>query len=185
MAAWLRLKHPELVSGAIASSAPVLAKLDFAEYFEVVDTVLGLQCDGELRSAMKEFTHLLMSSAGKKEIQKKFNFYWPLDTSQDVTRLVSSISGIFAYAVQYKANSEVNQVSSICSRLLDEQANSSKTALDRLADIYKIHDFSNTNLINKFNLKTFFGNFSIENLDGGKCCFIKLFILFFTFYKIY
>lgn len=29
LAAWSRLKHPELISGALASSAPILAMMDF------------------------------------------------------------------------------------------------------------------------------------------------------------
>jgi hypothetical protein len=35
LSAWIRFKHPELVYASVASSAPLLAKLDFQEYQEV------------------------------------------------------------------------------------------------------------------------------------------------------
>ncbi|GMS93611.1 hypothetical protein PENTCL1PPCAC_15786, partial [Pristionchus entomophagus] len=37
LSAWSRLKHPELISGSIASSGPVLAQLDFYGYLQTVD----------------------------------------------------------------------------------------------------------------------------------------------------
>jgi len=54
LVAWFRLKYPHLVAGAIASSAPVQAKLEFNECFHVVAKSISPQCIASLRQQVGE-----------------------------------------------------------------------------------------------------------------------------------
>ena len=49
LAAFFREKYPNIAVGAIASSAPVLAEVDFKEYFGVVSDSLGTECSQNIR----------------------------------------------------------------------------------------------------------------------------------------
>lgn len=133
LAAWLRLKYPNLISGAVASSAPVLAKFNFNSYLKVVTTQLGPKCVSQIHSAMSQFTHLLGTSNGRHELTKKFNLCTPLEkaNSKDISMLVSSFSYIFDTIVQSKNNSAHNQVWEVCSKMTDER----KLPLDRLSNV--------------------------------------------------
>ena len=48
LAAWLRMKYPDIVYASVASSAPIQAIFDFYEYFEVVSASLKQARNGEI-----------------------------------------------------------------------------------------------------------------------------------------
>ncbi|KAK0082423.1 hypothetical protein PV325_010410, partial [Microctonus aethiopoides] len=76
MAAWSRLKYPHLIQGALASSAPIHAKADFFEYYEVVSDLLRKydeQCRNDVKSAIDTVELLLSHNYGAKVLQKSFN----------------------------------------------------------------------------------------------------------------
>ncbi|XP_011702434.1 PREDICTED: putative serine protease F56F10.1 [Wasmannia auropunctata] len=72
MAAWARLKYPHLIQGALASSAPVQAKLDFYEYYEVVAKSLSRHSENCVKSVKTAFTSVekLLTTQGGANILK-------------------------------------------------------------------------------------------------------------------
>ena len=54
LAAWLRMKYPNIIYGAVASSAPIQAMFDFYKYFEVVSASLEQARNGEGRERGEE-----------------------------------------------------------------------------------------------------------------------------------
>lgn len=112
LAAWFRLKYPHLVSGAIASSAPVKAVLNFDTYLEVVDTSLGPKCVSNIRSAMNELEPLLDNENGWEILTKKFRLCDPLDgtNKDDVANFVSAVAGNFEGVVQYNKDNRKFEV---------------------------------------------------------------------------
>jgi|EP01049_Picozoa_sp_SAG25_P012902 serine protease 16 len=63
LSAWFRLKYPHLVVGAVASSAPVLAKQDMPEYMDVVGRSLrrdgGQSCYEAVQNGTRAVARLL------------------------------------------------------------------------------------------------------------------------------
>lgn len=75
LAAWLRLKYPHLVHGAVSSSGPLLAKSDFREYYEVVTKSLGTysnDCVVAVGKAIGQVEVLLRHMIGQRNLNDKF-----------------------------------------------------------------------------------------------------------------
>ncbi|KAM7425914.1 hypothetical protein ABFA07_022721 [Porites harrisoni] len=106
LSAWFRLKYPHLVNGAVASSAPVFAKLDFTKYMEVVTASLGTtgqDCVKNVANATEKLKSLLSSEQGAKQLTELFSLCEPLDkdNGDDVATFAHDLSGNFAVVVQY------------------------------------------------------------------------------------
>lgn len=106
LAAWYRLKYPHLVHGAVATSAPIVAQVNFKEYLEVVEKSLSLAsptCNKQVKEATRQLHILLQHRVGWQNITKRFRLCSPLDGSnkQDVANLFSTLTGNFEDVVQY------------------------------------------------------------------------------------
>ncbi|EPB73802.1 serine carboxypeptidase S28 [Ancylostoma ceylanicum] len=112
LALWMRQMFPELVLGAVGSSAPVEAKLDFYEYLEVVEKAIrtySKTCADNVAKGFAEMHELALTKAGRKKLSDIFTLKPAWTEKTDVTPLdlqffFSNIYGQFQGAVQYSGD---------------------------------------------------------------------------------
>ncbi|KHJ95410.1 serine carboxypeptidase S28 [Oesophagostomum dentatum] len=73
---WARQAYPDLIIGAIGSSAPVNAVVDFWGYLEVVEEALiishSFACADNVRKGFREMSDLMQTEDGRAELSKVF-----------------------------------------------------------------------------------------------------------------
>jgi len=97
LSAFYRLKHPELVAGSLASSAPVLSKADFDEYDHYVAKVAGPECLAAIQSAVSDVESRLNDPQSAAQVKTLFK---ASDVRDDVDFLYV-IADMAAIAIQY------------------------------------------------------------------------------------
>lgn len=109
LAAWFRLKYPHLADGAVASSAPLLAKVNFIEYLEVVDASLMTYdaskgaCNTAVSQATQNIQIMVATYGGRQQLQKMFKLCDSLDpnVAKDIMNFYQTLVGNFEGVVQY------------------------------------------------------------------------------------
>ncbi|XP_060833101.1 putative serine protease K12H4.7 [Bombus pascuorum] len=123
VATWVRLKYPHLVQGALASSAPVLAKVDFHEYYEVVTESLrrySQKCVNEVKAAFDEVQELLAIKGGAEKLKEYFNLCDVPDVRSfnDLGHLGNLLAEEFAGIVQYdKVENNRTKIAACCENM--------------------------------------------------------------------
>ncbi|MGM9454312.1 S28 family serine protease [Legionella bozemanae] len=97
LSAYYRLKFPYLVVGALASSAPVMAKEDFVEYDAHVTQVAGLHCANQMREVVSEVEASLSNPATLAQMKSLFD----ASAVADPVDFLYLIADTGAAAVQY------------------------------------------------------------------------------------
>ncbi|XP_063393399.1 putative serine protease K12H4.7 [Cydia fagiglandana] len=142
LAAWLRLKYPHLVHAAVSSSGPLLAKVDFVEYFEVVIDALREKtgkddCAYEVKQGHAEIVKLMETNPTL--IQHEFKVCQPFDraTANDLNNFYDTLANNFAGVVQYNEDNRIGSnpkyrnvtINTICNLLTEETARPSHMKL--------------------------------------------------------
>lgn len=137
LAAWFRLKYPHLAHGAVASSAPLLAKINFKEYLGVVTDALettsqGRQCTSAVRKAAAELELRIAEPRCCQETEKLLRLCDRLDpfSQLDVANLFESLAGNFEGVVQYNKDNRISArganvtIDVLCDVMTDESLGS-------------------------------------------------------------
>jgi pimeloyl-ACP methyl ester carboxylesterase len=109
LAAWFRLKYPQLMIGSIASSAPVQAKTDYYEYLLVVENSTRAFGPDGCADNVQAFSTWLQNQtttvAGRTAVASSFNLCgdWSADwvTEKDLEMVLSVTIDSMAGYVQY------------------------------------------------------------------------------------
>ncbi|CAJ0953178.1 unnamed protein product, partial [Mesorhabditis belari] len=106
---WARNKFPNLIAGAVGSSAPINIKLDFYEYLTVVDNSIRMydnDCAELVKSGFDQMQQLSLSPGGIKNLSDIFTLNPAWDETSVLLEIdrqffFSNIYGAFQGAVQY------------------------------------------------------------------------------------
>ncbi|XP_050303623.1 putative serine protease K12H4.7 [Anthonomus grandis grandis] len=167
MAAWMRHKYPHLVTGAMSSSAPLKAILDFHEYLQVVRNSLAthsIACVDNIKEAFAELEELVASCLEDVEIYQELDEMFQLCDSielsegneKDLSTLFEVLTDdIFAYVTQYNGRLQVS-IDDLCEIMVNDTEGYSM--LQRLGQVNSLMlnttstnctDFKYTNFLGK------------------------------------
>jgi hypothetical protein len=124
MVTWFRQKYPHLVNGVWASSGPLLAKLDFVEYKEImtesIKLVGGEACAARIENGFAQMEKLVEQNDTQKIVTDfKLCDNIRLDQKWDMWNFFSEVSDEFAGAVQGH-RSELKKINEMCEHILEE-----------------------------------------------------------------
>lgn len=183
LAAWLRMKYPHLVEGAIATSAPVFAKLNFLEYLSVVKSSLATgspSCNTNIQQAVQELGKKLADSEGRKEVKDMFMLCDDVNITNklDIANLYAVLAGNFEGVVQYNKDNRAFEgakgteitIDTLCNTM---DKNQSRAVIQRYADVnslllrvyeQKCQDFAYSSMISDLK-KT---EWTKDSSEGGR-----------------
>ncbi|CAK6974988.1 LOW QUALITY PROTEIN: thymus-specific serine protease [Scomber scombrus] len=148
LSAWFRGKFPHLVYGAVASSAPVKAKLDFSAYSNIVG--LGLmnevvggsgKCLAVVRKAFVALEAALMGG-NASQVALDFGCCQFAENPDDQIELIQNLADIFMGTVQYNEEGVLMSIQEVCDVLTNtstayEEEMEAYNRLVKLAQLYR------------------------------------------------
>ena len=123
LSAWMNFKFPHLVAGSVSSSAPLYAKLDYHEYFEVIAAALdttGPGCSLAIKEAIAAVEALMEDKDKWEVLSIIFKLCETLDgfNKMDVSTFMENIIDSIARVDQYDGEKE--GIFSICEIMTDK-----------------------------------------------------------------
>lgn len=187
LAAWVRLKYPHLIHAAVSSSAPLLATVDFEDYFKVVmndlsDLSGGEDCVAAIKTAFADISKLLQHRVGQKTLETDFKLCSPLSEASklDIFSFYDQLTDNFAGVAQYNRDNNIGHksnitIDTICNIMRDK---STESELKRLASFNSIIMNQTEQNCLDYKYETVINNFRSDNwtdvTEGGRQWFYQV-----------
>ncbi|XP_066590491.1 lysosomal Pro-X carboxypeptidase-like [Prorops nasuta] len=103
LSAWMRMKYPTVVQGAIASSAPLLhftGIMDCSTTHRIITSDYrksNSNCPINIRKSWDEITKISATDDGKKWISETFKLCTPLKSNTDIEQFKSNLINVMSY----------------------------------------------------------------------------------------
>nr|XP_020442276.1 thymus-specific serine protease-like isoform X1 [Monopterus albus]XP_020442287.1 thymus-specific serine protease-like isoform X1 [Monopterus albus]XP_020442296.1 thymus-specific serine protease-like isoform X1 [Monopterus albus] len=147
LSAWFRGKFPHLVYGAVASSAPVEAKLDFSAYNNIVGLSLTNEAVGGsekcLASVQEAFAAVegALMGGNASQLAKDFGCCQIPKDLNDQIELMENLADIVMGTVQYNEEGVLMSINELCSVMTNDsgtyvEQTEAYSRLVKLAQIY-------------------------------------------------
>ncbi|GMT03868.1 hypothetical protein PENTCL1PPCAC_26042, partial [Pristionchus entomophagus] len=149
LSAKMRSKYPELVAGAVGSSAPLHLTLDTYGYAEGVQQVLeatpitnskGKTCPDLVREAFDKMQQLSLTKEGRKTLNKQMKLDPPFGdktTKHDIINFFANVYGTFQDMIQYTydGRSEISKTLTTAEQLCRIMNQEEKDPVDNVWDL--------------------------------------------------
>ncbi|XP_006861988.1 PREDICTED: putative serine protease K12H4.7-like [Chrysochloris asiatica] len=146
LAVWSRMKYPKLFAAAVGSSAPVIAKVDFFEYLEVLQQSLDTYnsgCSKAVKSASDHIVAMLKHPKHHSKLTQDFRLCKPLKihSLMDEAYFLERLINILHRIVQYHKNETIKvqrravQIDDFCDMMTDNSLGSFYDRYVRFVDI--------------------------------------------------
>ncbi|KAJ2886762.1 hypothetical protein IWW38_005204, partial [Coemansia aciculifera] len=130
LATWMRLKYPELIHAAYASSAPVRAEADFYQYDQVVGQ--ALPCAQPIAEAI--YTLDLILDSGNRTLINSWKQACGLGALKDDADFAGALTDQMSNTVQYYIPAETGDtIATLCSWFARNQNNHLQNLADMMA----------------------------------------------------
>ncbi|XP_049926990.1 lysosomal Pro-X carboxypeptidase [Epinephelus moara] len=89
LAAWFRMKYPNIVVGALAASAPIWqfpGMVPCGDFYKIVSQDFaksGINCDANIRKSWKAINNVSSTASGLQWLSEEFSLCYPLKTKND------------------------------------------------------------------------------------------------------
>uniref|UniRef100_A0A914Q7Y1 Serine protease K12H4.7 n=1 Tax=Panagrolaimus davidi TaxID=227884 RepID=A0A914Q7Y1_9BILA len=100
--AWFRQKYPEYTVGAVVSSAPMLPKINFFEYIQIIEKVFmehSPKCVENIRQGIDEIHAKIYTIEGQQQLHQLFNIFL-LEDNLEIKDLFYNLLTVIGGVVQ-------------------------------------------------------------------------------------
>lgn len=129
LAAWVREKYPHLIHGAISSSGPLLAKVDFFEYYDVVVASLksyNEKCVEAVAKSFQQVEMMMNHRIGQRGLTDAFKLCDTIEGNEnqlDISNFFENLASNFAGVVQYNKDNSPHAtvtIDTVCDIMMND-----------------------------------------------------------------